>query len=454
MLRRCSVILTVAASLALSLSVWFLMQPAGTPGALGQTGPDTIEVGNTFPGATAELRLTIESLPRNLHEGHSIELYLEGDFQIPDAIDRADVYFDLSGGSTFPTYDSPAAAIVAAATSGNPVVACEFRTRGETMSAVAEWAHFPDELDGEALSAFHYVWLIPEEDDTISEVDSKLEADHTATGLISGVPPADTTVRFRLVPLYGSADAPGPGLTVPCMRLTDRSVFAQISPTEAIVISDNHQFGGDDRSIRVIVPDLYELRDGNRRARAGKTVTLVFTQAAGIRNPRTPGIYNAGYSNLRPDDPTNQGAQVALSPVYIETNDAPPVTNIVVCFGYDDREVNVSWDAVPDATYYRIGYVNMVKDYPRAKTSVTGEWLEAFIYVDVNALNIPVNDEGRANYTLRRLSSGDRHAFTVLTSNNVTVTRETFGGVYTWPQNPRWAFYVVDDPFVDCSSTR
>ena len=150
----------------------------------------------------------------------------------------------------------------------------------------------------------------------------------------------------------------------------------------------------------------------------------MFTQAAGIRNPRTPGIYNAGYSNLRPDDPTNQGAQVALSPVYIETNDAPPVTNIVVCFGYDDREVNVSWDAVPDATYYRIGYVNMVKDYPRAKTSVTGEWLEAFIYVDVNALNIPVNDEGRANYTLRRLSSGDRRAFTVLTSNNVTVTRK------------------------------
>ena len=48
--------------------------------------------------------------------------------------------------------------------------------------------------------------------------------------------------------------------------------------------------------------------------------------------------------------------------------------------------------------HYRIGYVNMEVDYHFAKGSCTEEWIEAFVYVDVNARNIPVNN-GRAEYT-------------------------------------------------------
>ena len=55
-----------------------------------------------------------------------------------------------------------------------------------------------------------------------------------------------------------------------------------------------------------------------------------------------------------------------------------PVSNIHVCSGPDEGEVVVSWDAVLPATHYRIGYVNMIQDYPRATASVTGEWIEAF----------------------------------------------------------------------------
>ena len=118
-----------------------------------------------------------------------------------------------------------------------------------------------------------------------------------------------------------------------------------------------------------------------------------------------------------------------------------PTGNISVTDGINSGEVVISWDAVPEATYYRIGYVNMVKDYPLAKASNTGEWIEAFVYVDVNALNTPPTN-GRSNYTLRRLVPGDRHAFTVLTSNDVENTAEFIEGRYGWPSNPRWQFHT------------
>ena len=138
----------------------------------------------------------------------------------------------------------------------------------------------------------------------------------------------------------------------------------------------------------------------------------------------------------------------------------PPVANIQLASGPNSGEVVVSWDAVPQATHYRIGYVNMEIDYHLAKASCTEEWIEAFIYVDVNARNIPVSN-GRGEYTVRRLSTGARHAFTVLTSNNFYNTRENAGGDFSWPQNPRWKFLLGRDtlppgitlPTRDCSAS-
>ena len=145
------------------------------------------------------------------------------------------------------------------------------------------------------------------------------------------------------------------------------------------------------------------------------------------------------------------GVVIVSSPPAGAQGGVQPVANIAVCSGPQAGEVIISWDPVSQATYYRIGYVNMVKDYPRAKASATGEWIEAFIYVDVNARNIPVTG-GRGQYTLRRLVQGDRHAFTVLTSNNVVNTTETISGIYSWPKNPRWRFLEVADPNPDCSA--
>ena len=133
----------------------------------------------------------------------------------------------------------------------------------------------------------------------------------------------------------------------------------------------------------------------------------------------------------------------------------PPVANIRVVDSQNPSEVVISWDAVPAATHYRIGYVNMVQDYPLAKASVTGEWIEAFVYVDVNARNFTVSG-GRVQYVIRRLAQGDRHAFTVLTSSNFV---DTGGGgsvssEFSWPPiGSRWEFHSVADRGGACPTT-
>ncbi len=132
--------------------------------------------------------------------------------------------------------------------------------------------------------------------------------------------------------------------------------------------------------------------------------------------------------------------------IALAQSSAPATGNIAVRDGINPGEVVVPWDAVPGATHYRIGYVNMVTDYPLAKASVTGDWINAFIYVDENARNVPVAN-GRAEYTVRRLQQDARHAFTVLTSNNFVDTGAA-GSVtseFSWPSNPRWTFHTVAD---------
>ena len=106
-----------------------------------------------------------------------------------------------------------------------------------------------------------------------------------------------------------------------------------------------------------------------------------------------------------------------------------PAANLAVRLGENDGEAIVSWDYVPEASHYRIGYLNMEVDFNLVNDhSCTGEWIEAFIYVDVDARNIPVSDDGRAEYTIRRLDLEAQHSFTVLTSNNFVDTGGFGGG--------------------------
>ena len=120
----------------------------------------------------------------------------------------------------------------------------------------------------------------------------------------------------------------------------------------------------------------------------------------------------------------------------------PPVTNIAVRDAANAGEVVVSWDHVPAASHYRVGYVNMETDYPLAKASLTGNWLEAFVYVDVESANFTVVN-GRVQYVLRRLEQGVRHAVTVLSSGDVLANGRTVSGTFSWPNSPTWVFHTV-----------
>ena len=131
--------------------------------------------------------------------------------------------------------------------------------------------------------------------------------------------------------------------------------------------------------------------------------------------------------------------------VIAHSDNFPTATdNIAVRDGVFPGEVIVSWDHVPEATHYRIGYVNMDQDYDRAKDSPAGDWKTAFVYVDEDARNLPVSG-AKVEYTLRRLGQDDQHAFTVLAGGNIVNTVQMLSGDYTWPSNPRWRFFTVVD---------
>ena len=113
---------------------------------------------------------------------------------------------------------------------------------------------------------------------------------------------------------------------------------------------------------------------------------------------------------------------------------APAATNIQIVNGHNPGEVIITWDASSEVTDFRIGYVNLKTDYPLAKATTTGNWREAFVYVDVEAENFTHNKV----YTIRRLEQNARHAFAVLTNNSRY-------GQPTWPSNPDWVYLTVTD---------
>ena len=118
---------------------------------------------------------------------------------------------------------------------------------------------------------------------------------------------------------------------------------------------------------------------------------------------------------------------------------ASPPTNILVTNGFNPGELIVTWDAARDATHYRVGCVNMDRDYPRAKSSVTGNWQQAFVFVDVDAPNVSPD---RPTYTLYGLQEGAYHACTVLSNGSRY-------GQPTWP-TPYWRYITVTDHGGSC----
>ena len=166
---------------------------------------------STTGGAGVELILKIDRLPMNAVAGSSVELFLEDDFQVPDSIDRDNVYFTVPRGGV------------------------------------------------------------------------------------------------------------------------NQNGGGRVYSADPVEIDDDDHFGGDDDwSIRVFIPDMNNAENsGYNGPTMNQTVMLVFTKAAGIKNPTEAGTHSIGYKVLGPNDEPNEtdgivqlGTVATLAKISLSDEDA------------------------------------------------------------------------------------------------------------------------------------
>ena len=104
--------------------------------------------------------------------------------------------------------------------------------------------------------------------------------------------------------------------------------------------------------------------------------------------------------------------------------DFPAPSNVIAANGENPGEALISWDAVDDAAYYRIGWIA----YPDYVAVPEGQdWREAFVFVDVA-------NRGQNERTITRLTPGVLYAFTVASNDNR----------YGEPQWSEWATLTLN----------
>ena len=87
-------------------------------------------------------------------------------------------------------------------------------------------------------------------------------------------------------------------------------------------------------------------------------------------------------------------------------------------------EVRISWDAVPGAAYYRIGWVAYSDVEPIIASG--GDWLERFAFIDIR-------NQNQTEHTITRLTPGVEYAFIVASNNSRHGTPQ-------WPSADGWRF--------------
>ena len=111
-------------------------------------------------------------------------------------------------------------------------------------------------------------------------------------------------------------------------------------------------------------------------------------------------------------------------------NDPPAPVGITAANGPNPGEVNLSWNGVDGAVYYRIGWIAF-EDYEAVPEGQ--DWLEAFAFVDVA-------NQGQTSHTITRLTPGIPYAF-IVASN---------GSRYGEPQWSEWATLKLNDDGTAC----
>ena len=121
-------------------------------------------------------------------------------------------------------------------------------------------------------------------------------------------------------------------------------------------------------------------------------------------------------------------AACLASPSFINAQDGPAApANIIVVNGPNPGEVIVTWDAVGDANFYRIGWLSRT-DYQNAGD----DWLERFAFSEV---------EGKTTYMVTRLTPGEYYWF-------IVASNATRYGIPTWPAT--WAPLTLNTDDQSC----
>ena len=92
-------------------------------------------------------------------------------------------------------------------------------------------------------------------------------------------------------------------------------------------------------------------------------------------------------------------------------------------------KVRISWDAVPNAAYYRIGWVAYSDVAPIIASG--GDWLEHFAFIDIE-------NRGQTEHLITRLTPGVVYAF-IMASNDGRY------GTPRWPSSAGWAFLTLNE---------
>ena len=120
-----------------------------------------------------------------------------------------------------------------------------------------------------------------------------------------------------------------------------------------------------------------------------------------------------------------------ISTTQAQTNDSLPApANLTAVNGPNPGEVNLTWDAVQGASFYRIGWIADA-DYRQTLADGT-DFLERFAFVDVT---------DRTAYTITRLTPGEDYWF-IVASN-----RQRYG-TPSWPEN--WAQLTLNADDAPC----
>ena len=104
-------------------------------------------------------------------------------------------------------------------------------------------------------------------------------------------------------------------------------------------------------------------------------------------------------------------------------------SNVVAQNTGNPGEVRISWDAVPDAAYYRIGWVAYSDVEPIIASG--GDWLEHFAFIDIE-------NRDQTEHTVTRLTPGVQYAF-IMASNDGRY------GTPRWPSSAGWAFLTLNE---------